>query len=177
VFARAEAAGAISLFDEADALFGKRADMTNVTELHRLRHRLPKECAHGQQQSLAKDSVEKKPPRFLAFRNIFSFNKAVSDDKSGSSSLRAALEIYAACSGRHTPLEEARILLRAACEVEHALLVEYLNAAWSVAPNPAARQILDVAIQEMCHFLTVQNLMLFLGSDPAVRRQDYVCIP
>jgi Ferritin-like len=120
---------------------------------------------------------EKKPPgladRFLALRNIFSFNKAVSDDISGSSSLRAALEIYGMplVLGA-TPLEEARILLRAACEVEHALLVEYLYAAWSVAPNPAARQILDVAIQEMCHFLTVQNLMLFLGSDPSVRRQD-----
>ena len=40
-----------------------------------------------------------------------------------------------------TPLEEARVLLRAASEVEHALLVEYLYVAWSVATAQRAIQI------------------------------------
>jgi hypothetical protein len=71
-----------------------------------------------------------------------------------------------------TPLEEARVLLRAASEVEHALLVEYLYVAWSVATAPIADAIIGIAIQEMCHFITVQNLMLFLGSMPSVNRQD-----
>lgn len=71
-----------------------------------------------------------------------------------------------------TPLEEALVLLRAGSEVEHALLVEYLYAAWSVGDNSVADTIIGIAVQEMCHFITVQNLMLFLGSMPSMNRQD-----
>jgi hypothetical protein len=71
-----------------------------------------------------------------------------------------------------TPIEEALVLLRAGAEVEHALLVQYLYAAWSLGSNPIANQILVIAIQEMCHFITVQNLLLFLGAMPSISRQD-----
>jgi hypothetical protein len=99
VFARAEAAGAISLFNEADALFGKRADMTKCDRAPSFTPSLAKRMRAWSATIPGKRFDGKKPPglagRFLAFRNIFSFNKAVSDYKSGSSSLRATLEIYA----------------------------------------------------------------------------------
>ena len=69
-------------------------------------------------------------------------------------------------------MQEAQILLRAAAEVEHAVLVEYLYAGWSILGNPISDTILEIAIQEMCHFITVQNLMMFVGSFPSVVRQD-----
>jgi hypothetical protein len=71
-----------------------------------------------------------------------------------------------------TPLEEAQILLAAGAEIEHALLVEYLYAALSLGPAPAASLIRDIAIQEMCHLITDQNLLLFTGAPPSLTRQD-----
>ncbi len=68
--------------------------------------------------------------------------------------------------------EEAQILLSAGAEVEHALLVQYLYAAWSLGGNPMAPRVLEIAIQEMCHFVTVQNLLLFAGGSPLLARQD-----
>ena len=94
------------------------------------------------------------------------------------SSLDGALRYYGT---PHVPgataLEEAVVLLRAAAEVEHALLVQYLYAAWSIGTDTQAIAISDVAIQEMCHFLTVQNLLLFAGSRPSVQRQDLAPTP
>lgn len=71
-----------------------------------------------------------------------------------------------------TPLEEAQILLSAGAEIEHALLVQYLYAALSLGSDPAASLIRDIAVQEMCHLITVQNLLLFAGATPSLTRQD-----
>jgi hypothetical protein len=71
-----------------------------------------------------------------------------------------------------SPLEEAQTLLSAGAEVEHALLVQYLYAAWSLAGTPVGSKVLDIAVQEMCHFVTVQNLLLFAGGSPNLSRQD-----
>ncbi len=71
-----------------------------------------------------------------------------------------------------TALEEAQVLLSAAAEVEHSLLVEYLYAAMSLATNASSARIRGIAIQEMCHFVTVQNLLLFTGTKPLLQRQD-----
>lgn len=69
-----------------------------------------------------------------------------------------------------TPKEDALGLLKLAAEIEHALMVQYLYAAWSLPfddahPNEStARQtILEIAVQEMLHLLSVQNLLLALG--------------
>jgi hypothetical protein len=90
-----------------------------------------------------------------------------------SESLRSALEVFGSphVPGA-TPLEEAGILLCAGAEVEHALLVEYLYAALSTGTNAIGGTVLTIAIQEMCHFITVQNLLLFIGSQPFLGRQD-----
>ncbi|MBO3457318.1 ferritin-like protein [Aetokthonos hydrillicola Thurmond2011] len=64
-----------------------------------------------------------------------------------------------------TPLEEAVFLLQIAAEVEHALLVQYLYAVYSLDVTVAGdqlRTIIKIAEQEMGHLLTVQNLLLFI---------------
>lgn len=61
-----------------------------------------------------------------------------------------------------TPKEDAIGLLMLAAEVEHALMSQYLYAAQSLR-GPPAKSVSHVAIQEMGHLLTVQNLMLALA--------------
>src|SRR5256885_2161832 len=53
-----------------------------------------------------------------------------------------------------SPLERARYLLKAAAEIEHGLLVQYLYGAYS-APGGDSRRgtIRDIAVQEMDHLL------------------------
>jgi hypothetical protein len=68
-----------------------------------------------------------------------------------------------------TPKEELLALLTLAAEVEHALLVQYLYAAASLdsiasGVTAAVRsKVLDIAKQEMAHFVSVQDLLLSLG--------------
>jgi hypothetical protein len=67
------------------------------------------------------------------------------------------------------PRDEAIFLLHAAAEVEHELMLQYLYAAYSLpedAEPPVAdwrNTLLDVAREEMGHFLTVQNLLRIIG--------------
>jgi len=67
------------------------------------------------------------------------------------------------------PRDEAVFLLTAAAEIEHALMVQYLYAAYSlrVAAGPEVRTLQDLLLQiareEMGHLITVQNLLQLLG--------------
>jgi hypothetical protein len=64
-------------------------------------------------------------------------------------------------------IEEARLLLRAAAEVEHALLVQYLYTLYSVRTTaPRRADLLEITLEEMGHLLTLQNLLLFIGAPP-----------
>ena len=89
-------------------------------------------------------------------------------------------------SGYATAREKAHILLDAAAEVEHALMVEYLYAAYSLrAPGGGetaaqgtalvrwVRTIVTVAKEEMGHLLTVENLLVALGLPPNLEREDF----
>jgi Ferritin-like len=88
-----------------------------------------------------------------------------------------------------TPRSKAKILLESAAEVEHALMVQYLYAAYSLKASdevdPANADVLDetiesswpqtlraIAREEMGHFMTVQNLLMLLGLDPNFERED-----
>jgi hypothetical protein len=71
-----------------------------------------------------------------------------------------------------TPLEEAQSFLQVGAEIEHALLIEYLYAAWSATSETIRSRVVEIAIQEMCHLITVQNLLRFIGAQPYLRRQD-----
>lgn len=84
-----------------------------------------------------------------------------------------------------TPRDETVFLLQTAAEIEHALLVQYLYAAYSIdveaAPTSEERtqagtwqhMILNIAIEEMAHLISMQNLLLFLGGPTNLERQDF----
>ena len=90
-----------------------------------------------------------------------------------------------------SPSDKARILLESAAEVEHALMVQYLYAAYSLkspsevsdpdqqgALDDASDQswpqaLLAIAREEMGHLMTVQNLLLLLGFAPNFEREDF----
>ena len=77
-----------------------------------------------------------------------------------------------------TPVEEARFLLQAAAEIEHALLVQYLYGAYSLHVPAGAgvrdwrNWIVQIAREEMGHLLTVQNLLLAIGGSLHLDRED-----
>ena len=64
-------------------------------------------------------------------------------------------------------------LLRIAAEVEHALMVEYLYAAFTLRPGPGTNKyrnaLVTIAKQEMGHFVTVQHLLCPVGRPSASR--------
>lgn len=90
-----------------------------------------------------------------------------------------------------TPRDKAQILLESAAEVEHALLAQYLYAAYSLktkrdVSDPAQKKVLDdtsdrswpqtllsIAREEMGHLMTVQNLLIMLGLAPNLEREDF----
>ncbi len=76
------------------------------------------------------------------------------------------------------------LLLQIGAELEHALMVQYLYAAYSIGGpgvaeehRPSVRRwqetILTVAREEMGHLLTVQNLLVLLGGPLNFSRADY----
>ncbi|MCA1569839.1 MAG: ferritin-like protein [Chloroflexi bacterium] len=80
--------------------------------------------------------------------------------------------------------EWARFLLYSAAGIEHALMVQYLFAAYSLGgPDvPEARRdavrrwqedVLGIAKEEMAHMITVQNLLTLLGGPLNFDREDY----
>lgn len=69
-----------------------------------------------------------------------------------------------------SPLGKAATLLRVAAQIEHALMVQYLYAGYSFSPTQ--RVIANVAIEEMSHLMTVQNLLRCIGEQPHLHRQD-----
>src|SRR5215216_1680391 len=80
-------------------------------------------------------------------------------------------------------------LLHTAAEIEHALMVQYLYAAYSLAEDgfqgpavPAGaselvgtwrQTIVGIAKEEMAHLLTVQNLLRFIGGPLNLEREDF----
>jgi hypothetical protein len=89
-----------------------------------------------------------------------------------------------------TPRDKAKILLESAAEVEHALMVQYLYARYSLKSadevnEPEQQAVLDetseqswpqlllaTAREEMGHLMTVQNLLILLGLSPNFERED-----
>ena len=76
------------------------------------------------------------------------------------------------------PRDEAVFLLHTAAEVEHALMVQYLYAAWSLPDGPVGvrrwrQAILRIAREEMAHLVDVQNLLRFVGGPLNLDREDF----
>ena len=84
---------------------------------------------------------------------------------------------------RLTPRDEAIFLLHVAAEIEHALMAQYLYAAFyldgeghSDADNALIKKwrktILGIAKEEMGHLITVQNLLRLIGGPLNLERED-----
>jgi hypothetical protein len=97
--------------------------------------------------------------------------------------LRTAIDLPD-LSGYLSPREKADALLAVAAEVEHALLVQYLYAAYSLKKinDPGDQQtavrkwkstIRDIAEEEMGHLMTVQNLRRVIGLGPTFARDKF----
>ena len=92
-------------------------------------------------------------------------------------------------SGYPKPRDKAKYLLHVAAEVEHALLVQYLYAAFSLKSydefsNSQQRSTVDkwsgelrsIAKQEMGHLMAAQNMLLALGLPPYLEREEFPSI-
>lgn len=71
-----------------------------------------------------------------------------------------------------SPEEELRELLRAAAEIEHGLMAQYLYAAHSCSIRSMADIVRQISVEEMGHLVTVQNLLLAAGERPYLGRYD-----
>lgn len=80
------------------------------------------------------------------------------------------------------PYIELLRLLHQAAEIEHALMIQYLYATFSIKPAyaavagagaPSASDLLGVAIQEMQHLGKVNQLLVALGAAPTLIREDF----
>ena len=83
-----------------------------------------------------------------------------------------------------SPHDEAIFFLHIASEVEHALMVQYLYAAFSLggrdvpndkkeAVNKWRKEILGIAREEMGHLITVQNVLHAIGGPLTFQREDF----
>lgn len=80
------------------------------------------------------------------------------------------------------PWIELLRLLHEAAEVEHALMLQYLYAAFSVKPlypkivghgAPSTDDLIGIAVQEMQHLGKVNQLLVALGAAPKLVREDF----
>ncbi|MET4608189.1 hypothetical protein ABIB90_007695 [Bradyrhizobium sp. JR4.1] len=69
-----------------------------------------------------------------------------------------------------SPEDELVQLLNEAAEIEQGLMLQYLYAAYSLKVLIAAGAVRLIAIEEMGHFVTVQNLLAACGSAPSFGR-------
>lgn len=73
--------------------------------------------------------------------------------------------------------DEFTLLLHVAAEIEHSLMVQYLYAAFSLPErSPQLRwkaALLQVAREEMGHLMSIQNILLQIGSPLNFEREDY----
>jgi hypothetical protein len=81
--------------------------------------------------------------------------------------------------GKHakSALAEARYLLRAASEIEHGLLVQYLYASYAARDDSVHKTLRTIAVQEMFHLLSVQNILRAVNHPPFLDRPDFVARP
>ncbi|MGQ0717121.1 MAG: ferritin-like domain-containing protein [Pseudonocardiales bacterium] len=111
-----------------------------------------------------------------------SFTQLPSRERLDDATETAAVPVPAATGSLHDPplepRDEAIFLLTAATEIEHALMVQYLYAAYSVrVADPNRDELADVqdlltqiAREEMGHLATVQNLLHLIGGPLNVNR-------
>jgi hypothetical protein len=82
----------------------------------------------------------------------------------------------------YDPYLELIRLVKEASEIEHSLMIQYIFAAYSLKPKyrsivgsaaPSSDSLLGVAIEEMQHLAAANKLLVALGSNPNLERQDF----
>lgn len=112
-------------------------------------------------------------------REIVTITRRHGDALAGSEMPLEAVEID--LGPDREPRDEAALLLTVAAEVEHALMVQYLYAAYSIRSDQAdhalrgrvrgiAERLIQIAREEMGHLMTVQNLLHLIGAPPHFER-------
>lgn len=87
--------------------------------------------------------------------------------------MKTALDTFGLPVSELPPDEELIDLLINAAEIEHGLMVQYLYAAGTAGDSEVGAALRRVAIEEMGHFLTVQNLLIAFGSEPHLAHADW----
>jgi hypothetical protein len=136
-------------------------------------------------------AVNRAAARPLEARDIVSFTKRRASFKAMTEDVPVAVVEAAEGLEELTRLDEAIFLLQSAAEIEHALMVQYLYAAFTLeldaskitganVPADAGdltlrwfRSIFQIAKEEMAHLLTIQNLLRLLGGPLNFERQDF----
>lgn len=88
-------------------------------------------------------------------------------------SFRAALASVGVPTTNKSPEEELVDLLQDAAEIEHGLMLQYLYAAYSAKSQVIKGALRTIAIEEMGHFLSVQNLLIACGAAPYFGRAHW----
>jgi hypothetical protein len=84
-----------------------------------------------------------------------------------------ALETIGVPSIAGSPEHELAELLKFAAEIEHGLMAQYLYALYSAQQGSVKGALMLVAIEEMGHLITVQNLLAAAGEPPWLGRYDW----
>jgi hypothetical protein len=110
---------------------------------------------------------------------VFSLPTIPLEESTASGAVAAMIRDMVLPATRGMPVEEAAFLLQIASEVEHAFLLQYLYAAYSLdvgagsEPAKAVSSFVQLARQEMGHFVTVQNLLRAIKQPLYLDREDF----
>lgn len=88
-------------------------------------------------------------------------------------SFEGALENIGLPGTNKTPEVELVDLLNNAAEIEHGLMLQYLYATYSLTNLMIAGILRTIAIEEMGHFISVQNLLMACGAKPYLGISDW----
>jgi hypothetical protein len=101
-----------------------------------------------------------------AFRDAISISDFKAPVALERSSFSGALESLGVPATNLSPEQELVELLQAAAEIEHGLMLQYLYATYSLKVVSIAGTLRTIAIEEMGHFVTVQNMLAACRAEP-----------
>jgi hypothetical protein len=156
--------------------------LTSILEEPAARRALPEGASI---ESAARAAPEDPAAELRALRSAEAFRRLRGEAPAGTAAVEAVRTPFD-LPPEFTWHDYAVFLLHIGAEIEHALMVQYLYAAWSlggpqVPANETDRRlvqswqttILGIAKEEMGHLITVQNLLRLIGGPFNFEREDY----
>lgn len=123
------------------------------------------------QGNLPSDALTASPPAESLWTTSEGSNTAMS--VRAPLSFRDALSSIGVPASNLSPEEELIDLLRNAAEIEHGLMIQYLYSTYSLRNLLIAGVLKQIAIEEMGHFITVQNLLIACSQSPYLGHSDW----